>query len=298
MTGIFIAILVILFRNLKSPDLARVPWRKITRWSLLVLVAAIAIVANQIPQLLNKYATTTSLAMYFANQSILNFFGLSIDLAGVVLLLGVAWFFLERAFGPGRISAGSGMPPGYYRDALCVAAFGSAAMLGLGRLPGLFARWPLLRHALGANVPGNLDALNPASAAIASSIVSSFFLAGLVGLAAGLIAAYVRPAWQRAGIVILYAVLMTSNVATPGAFLRDAAYHLVAAAVIWMAVTRFVRFNALGYFLVCAIVALVPAAVDLLQQPNIYFRVNGYIVVAFAVATLAWPMIYWKRGQR
>ncbi|MBZ5661740.1 MAG: CPBP family intramembrane metalloprotease [Acidobacteriia bacterium] len=297
MSVILVAVLIILFRNLKNPDLARVPWRRLAKWSLWVLAAAIVILANQIPQVLQEYATTMPLSVYYASQSILRFFGLSIDLAGAVLLLGIAWFFLERAFGPGRIPAWTGMPPAYYRDAFCVAAFGSAAVMGLGHLPGLFARWPLLRHALSASVPGTLDMLNPASATVASSLLTSFFTAGLVGLAAGLIAAYVHPMWMRSGILVLYAVLMSSNVATPGAFFREAAYRLVAVAVLWMGVTRIVRFNTMGYFLLSAMIALVPGAVDLLQQPNSYFHANGYIVVAFAIATLAWPAICWRRGS-
>jgi membrane protease YdiL (CAAX protease family) len=296
MAVVLIAVLVIVLRSLKHPDLARVPWRKLGKWSVWVLAAAIVILANQIPQLLASYATTTPLAMYYAIQSILRFFSLSIDLAGTVLLLGIAWFFLARAFGPGRIAAWPGMQPAYYRDAFCVAAFGSAAVMGLFRLPGLFARWPLLRHTLGTAVSGNLDMLNPASAAIASSITATFLTVGLTGLAAGLVAATVRPRWMRAGIVILYAVLMAGNVATPGGFLRDAAFHLVAVTVLWFGVTQIARFNVMGYFLLGAIFALVPGALDLLEQPNAFFRANGYIVIAFALAVLAWPLIYWWRG--
>ena len=80
-------------------------------------------------------------------------FIMAIYLAGAVLLLGLAWFFLERAFGPGRIPPWRGMNAAYFRDAFCVALFGSAAVMGLNRLPALFARWPLLRHSLGASVP-------------------------------------------------------------------------------------------------------------------------------------------------
>ena len=294
MAVILIMILVILFRSLKHPDLARVPWRKLGKWSLWMLAAVIVILANQIPQVLQGYATTTPIAMYYAIQSILRFFGLSIDFAGFILLLGIAWFFLDRAFGPGRIPEWTGMQAAYYRDAFCVAAFGSAAVMGLGRLPGLFARWPLLRHTLGAAVPGNMDMLNPASTTIASSISMSFLTAGLVGLAAGLIAAYVRPLWMRAGILILYAALVAGNVATPEAYFREAAFLLVTAAVLWIGVAQIVRFNAMGYFLLGAMTTLVPGAVDLLKQPNAYFHANGYIVVVFALAVLALPLIYWK----
>jgi hypothetical protein len=244
---------------------------------------------------LETYTTATPLSMYYAVQSIVRFFGLSIDMAGAVLLLGIAWFFLERAFGPGRIPAWTGMQAAYYRDAFCVAAFGSMAVMGLNRIPGLFARWPLWQHSLAASLPGNLDALNPASDAIASAVSASFFTAGLVGLAAGLIAAYVRPLWMRAGILILYALLMTGNAATPGTFFREAAFRLLTAAVIWVGVAQIVRFNAMGYFLLVAMIALAPGAVDFLEQPNSYFHANGYVVVACAALALAWPVIYWKR---
>jgi len=223
-------------------------------------------------------------------------FIVAIYLAGAVLLLGLSWFFLERAFGPGRIPAWRGMNAAYFRDAFCVALFGSAAVMGLNRLPALFARWPVLRHSLGANVPGNLDVLNPAVGALASSIAAAFLTVGLLGLAASLIAGYVRPAWMRAVLMVLYALLMPINVATPGAFFREAAFHLVAVAAVWFGVTHIARFNVLGYFLLAATSTLVPAAIELLEQPNPYLHANGYAVLAFALAILAWPLQRWQRG--
>ena len=52
----------------------------------------------------------------------------------------------------------------------------------------------------------------------------------------------------------------------------------------------------MGYFLLSAMVALVPGAVNLLQQPNTYFHANGYVAIGFALAILAWPLIYWRRS--
>ena len=97
--------------------------------------------------------------------------------------------------------------------------------------------------------------------------------------------------------MILYAVLMATNVATSGAFLREAAFHLVAVAALWYGVAHIARFNVLGYFLLAAMIALVPAAIELLEQPNPYLHANGYAVVAIALAILAWPLIRWKRAQ-
>ncbi|HLW44374.1 MAG TPA: CPBP family intramembrane glutamic endopeptidase, partial [Candidatus Acidoferrales bacterium] len=229
----FITVLVIFFRSLKSPDVARVPWRPLGKLSILMLLAAIAIYVNRAPQLLLEYNTASPLATYYITLFISLIFVTAIYIAGAVLLLGLSWFFLERAFGPGRIPAWREMNAGYFRDAFCVALFGSAAVMGLSRLPALFARWPLLRHSLGASVPGNLDVLNPAVGVLASSIAASFLWVGLIGLAAGLIAAYIRPLWMRAGLLILYALVVATNVATPSGFFREAAFHLVAIAAIW-----------------------------------------------------------------
>ncbi len=120
-------------------------------------------------------------------------------------------------------------------------------------------------------------------------------LAGMVGLAAGLVAAYVRPIWMRLSIMILYAVLMTTNVATPGAFIRDAAFRLFVISVLWLGVKRVVRFNVMGYFLLAVMIALVPGAIELIEQPNPSFHANGYAVVAFAAVMLAWPLMRWQR---
>lgn len=293
--ALLITILVIFLRNLRGAEIARIPWRRLGRWSVWMLLAAIVILVNQSPQLLASYTTTMPLAMFYAIQSILRLFGLSLDFAGMVVLLGIAWFFLERAFGSGRIPAWRGMSAGYYRDAFCVAVFGSAAMMGLNRLPALFARWLLLRHTLAAAAPDGLDMINPALGSAASAITSGFVAIGIVGLFAAFIAAYIRPAWMRAGLVILYAALIATNVAAPGAFFREAAFRLVVAVVVWFGVSRVVRFNMLGYFLLAATITLVPDVAELLRQPNPYFHANGYAVLACALAILAWPLVLWKR---
>jgi membrane protease YdiL (CAAX protease family) len=292
----FITVLVIFFRSLKSPEVAGVPWLVLGKLSILMLLAGIVIYVNRVPQLLMTYPTASPLATFTIILFISMIFITAIYLAGAVLLLGLSWFFVEQSFGSGHIPVWSEMNAGYFRDAFCVALFGSAAVMGLNRLPALFARWPLLRHSLGASVPGNLDVLNPAVGALASSIAAAFLMVGLLGLAAGLIAAYVRPAWMRAALMILYAVLMATNVAVPGAFFREAAFHLVAVAALWYGVTHIARFNVLGYFLLAAMIVLVPTAMELLKQPNAYLHANGYAVLAIALAILAWPLLRWQRS--
>jgi hypothetical protein len=153
-----------------------------------------------------------------------------------------------------------------------------------------------LRHTLDAAVRDNLDVFNPAAGMIASGMSAGLFFVGLVALIAALVATYVRPLWMQAGLAVVVAVLMATNVATPGALFRDAAFYLLAIVVLWLGVTRVARFNMVGYFLFAAMMALVPGAIELLKQPNAYFHANGYAVAAFALALLAWPVLSWLRG--
>jgi hypothetical protein len=292
---VLITVLVIFLRSLKHSEIARVPWRRLGQWSVWVLAAGIVIFVNRMPQIMSNYTTTWPLKTFYAILFISLIFITALYLAVAVLLLGISWFFLERAFGPGRIPTWAGMRAEYYRDAICVAVFGAAALMGLDRLPELFSRWPILRHTLAASVPDGLDGLNAAAGAFASAIAASFRTAGLVGLAAGLIALHVRPRWMRAGLVILYAVLTATNVATPGSFLREALFNLLVIVALWFGVTHIVRFNMMAYFLLAATLTVVPSAVELIEQPNPFFHANGYAVVAFMLATLAWPLIYWRR---
>jgi hypothetical protein len=71
--------------------------------------------------------------------------------------------------------------------------------------------------------------------------------------------------------------------------------QLVIAAAVWYGVTRIARFNALGYALLAAMISLVSAAVDLLEQPNAYLHANGYAVLAVAAVIVAWPLFRWQR---
>ena len=291
-----IAVIVIFLRSLKSPDVARVPWRALGKLSMWMLLAAILIYVNRIPQILQNYTTASPLIIFYITMFISLIFITSIYVAGAVLLPGLAWFFLERAFGPGRIAALREWKPAYFRAAFWVALFGSGAVLGLTRLPLLLARWPLLRHTLPARVPENLDLLNPAAGSLASAMAAGFLAVGVLGLAAGLIAAHVRGKWMRAGLMILYAVLMATNVATPGAFFREAAFQLLLVAALWYGVAHIARFNVLGYVLLAAMLTLVPGAIDLLEQPNSYLHANGYAVLAIAIGILVWPLMRWQGG--
>jgi hypothetical protein len=154
-----------------------------------------------------------------------------------------------------------------------------------------------VRHTLNAAVPEGLDTLNPAIGNLATGILRSFLIPGTVAIGAALIAAYIRPRWMRAGMAVLVAVLFATNAATPATFLQEAAFNTVIFVAAWLSVKHIVRFNVLGYFLFAAMTALFSGAVELLAQPNAYFRANGYAIIAFAIALLAWPLMSWLRNR-
>jgi hypothetical protein len=101
---------------------------------------------------------------------------------------------------------------------------------------------------------------------------------------------------MQAGMVVLVAVLLATNAATPGTFLQEAAFHVAIFAALWLSVKHIVRFNVLGYFLLAAMTALIPDAIELLAQPNASFRANGFAVIVCAILTLTWPIMSWLRN--
>ena len=291
-----ITVLVIFLRNLRRPEITHVRWQGLGKFAAWMGIAAVVIFVNRAPQLLANYTTAWPLKTFYAVLFISLIFAISLYLSVAVLLLGLAWFFLERVFGRGSIQAvWTRLSGEYYRDALLIAVFGAAAIAGLGRLQALFSHWPLLRHTLGPTVPEGLDTLIPAAGTIASGIAVSFAIVGIAGLAAALVSMYVRPLWMRIALVLLLAALITTDVATAGSFFREAMFHLAALTAIWFGVTKLARFNVMGYFLFAAMIVTVPGAIELLEQPNGYFHANGYAVILFTLGLLAIPMLLWRR---
>jgi hypothetical protein len=96
--------------------------------------------------------------------------------------------------------------------------------------------------------------------------------------------------------VVLVALLLATDAATLGTFLREAAFHVAVFAIAWLAVKHVLRFNVLGYLLLAVMTELIPEGIDLITQPNVYFRGNAYAVIVFAAALVAWPLVSWRRN--
>lgn len=296
------AALVIFFMNLKQPAAAGIPWRRLARWSLWGLLASVVIHANRIPMFLALYPTDKPFKIYAAGLLILVVLSISFVYSALFLLFGLAWFFLAKVFGVERLPSWRGMPAAYYRDALFLALGGTGVLLGLSHLFPLLARvWPVARKAVEASLPSGFDASVPGAMAIAQAIGTfpsgGLFRAGLIALAAGFIAGYVRPRWMRLGLVLLVAVALAGEWGSPGDFAQRILVQLILLGVVWWGVARILRFNLLAYFLIATTIALVGAATSLLRQPNAFLRTNGYAVVAALLALLAWPLVAWLRSS-
>ncbi len=293
--------LVIFFKNLKQPAAAGVPWRRMARWATWGLLAAAIIRINVMPLVLANYPTQFPFKTFMTIVVISDFLIVAFVYSALLFLFGLAWFFVSRAFSRERMPSWSGMPAGYYRDAFCLALCGTAAMLGLSRLPYLIGRvWPTAHRALEASLPTSFDTYLPAvqaiGQAVAGALSGGLFLAGYIALAAGFIAGYVRQMWMRVGVALLVAVALAGDWGSPADFAQQVLVQLIILGVLWWGVIRVVRFNLLAYFLIAATVTLTGAATRLLQQPNPFFRANGYAVVGAALALLAWPLVAWLRA--
>jgi hypothetical protein len=73
-------------------------------------------------------------------------------------------------------------------------------------------------------------------------------------------------------------------------------FDLIALGVIWWSVSKLVRFNMLGYFLLFATMTAAESAAELLAQPNSFFRANGTAVLIAALLMLAWPLMAGRRA--
>jgi len=251
------------------------------------------------PQYLAGYPTQNSFFNYLGMTGIGLVLSSAVLYAAVVVLWGLAWFFLARSYGSERLPGWRWMPPLYYRDALLVGLCGCGIAAGMARLRELVAQlWPVAQYGLTASVPANPDVALPALQALASAVTTGFVAIGVLALAAGFAAWYVRNPWMQALLLGLLALLGAPGGGSAGALVQNVLTGWAGLLLIWRAAHRVVRFNLLGYFLAVALTLLAAAAAELLRQPNFYFRANGWALVGAAFLLLLWPLIAWQHGNR
>lgn len=290
-----IAVLVQFFRSLKTGEVAAVPWTRLARWSLAVLVAALAGYATLEPQYLSAYRTDLPFRTFLGTTIIGLSLGAMLFYSLSVFLFGLAWIFLARRYGAHRLPGAGGMPAAYYRDGLVAGVCGSAILLGLRRLPELAARlWPVARFSFPASVPDMLDARWPAVHAVSGAVMHGLLAVGVLMLTWGFASCYLRGAGVQAALLVALVVLAGSRAGSWGDFVQSAVIGVVEVAVIWWGAQRILGVNLLAYVVVALVVSLSGAAAELLEQPNALLRANGWAVVAAAVMLVAWAAFKWR----
>ncbi|MGZ4818631.1 MAG: CPBP family intramembrane glutamic endopeptidase [Terriglobales bacterium] len=287
-----VSALILFFRNLRRQT---VPWKRLSKWALVALAGTALVTITGIPQLLANYPTAIPLRTFEAISGVSLFLAILLSYTLAYFLLGLAWFFLARSFGEERLSAWSGMPGTYYRDALVIALGGTAALAGLQRLAQLASRaLPTMMRSFPAAVPSRLDGFAPAASAIGHALSTGILVTGAVGLISGFIACYLRKRWMQSALLVGAAVALVSDWGSPADFVKRLVIQVCLLGILWAGVRGLARFNTLAYFLIAALPGLLATAVELAKQPNTYFKVNGVIVAAAALALMLWPLLAWR----
>jgi hypothetical protein len=294
-----IAILTIFLRNLKNPQITAVPWRRIALWSLGVLAASLVRFVALEPQYMLTYRTDQPFTTFIGTLLISQALGAALFYSSAILLFGLAWFFLARAYGSDRLPFSRKMASAYYRDAALVGFCGWAIFIGLHRLRDLAAAiWPVARFDFPANVPAGLDANWPAVNVLASATAYSFLAVGIVVLVLGFVSGYLRSSWMQLILLAAFAILSVPRWGSRGDFIQSAALVFLQFAVIWWGAKRVVRLNFLGYFLLAMLLSLSPAIDALTRQPNPYFRSNAVVLMAAVAILLLGLLASWRRAAR
>jgi hypothetical protein len=294
LAAVVVWMLVIFFRNLRNTP---VPWGRISRWALWAALAVAINMANNWPKVLLNYSTEIPLRMFMAISAVGIFFAVAVVYGGVFLALAFGWFFLARAFGEGRLPGWLGMPREYYRDALVLAAcIPGMAMVATGRLPALAdTLLPTWKRSVNVNVPDGLDSLLPAASEIAGAVILGLLVAGVIGLCAGFVGQWREKRVWQAVFFAGMALALTGMPANGADFGKNFVVAALQLGFLWFLVTRVLRFNLLGYFLVAATVALVSAAVELGRQPVEFYRLNAGLCAA-AIAALIGLGVFLSRS--
>jgi hypothetical protein len=155
--------------------------------------------------------------------------------------------------------------------------------------------WPTVHRSLPANMGLGFDAVLPAGSAIGMALVSALYTTGLILCITGFLAAMVKARWLRLVLFVLGAMLLAGTAWGNGADLaKQFLAEAIVLAVIVFGVRRVIRFNVLGALVAVGCLALLSAAVELLGQPEAFYRTNGYAVVLAMLVLLLYPLALWR----
>jgi Type II CAAX prenyl endopeptidase Rce1-like len=296
--GLGVITVVFLLKNLKSDAARSIPWRRISGYSLWGLCGYLAVflLGNRLATFMNAYDTAIPLKMTFGIIGIVSLFGVLIYFGGIAVLLGMAWFFAARAFGVERLPHSSGKPAEYYRDALFIGLGGAAGLLGLQRLlASASSYWPTVHRSLPAIFGQDFDATLPTASIAGGTLVQGLLMTSVVVLIASFLAAHVCQTSLRILLLLGGALaLVGGGWGSPADLGKQFLARLILLGVVAFGVRYIMRFNVLGCFLVVAGTSLFGGATELMAQPDLFYRTNGYVILLMLVLLFAWPLATWR----
>jgi len=263
------------------------------RWGQALWVAlplgtiTLAGMAMTFPLLFSQYPTTFSLESFEATL-------------GVGLFIGALALFIAIACGVALILALEPDALAVFRranrkvfgiDAIFSAGLAAVLVAALGRL-----RWLLIDsfHAqalLSADARTVFATISPAASGIASACQEALFWLALLAVVAYVVRYLER--WPGAAVLAGLAAaagLLPGAVHTAGEFSLYYGIRLIYLAAAVLFVKYLVRRNYLAYLLIAWTLALLDKGGDLLSQPATPLRMQGGILIALLVATLAWAL--------
>jgi len=296
-----ITAIIVFLKNLKSEAARSIPWRRIAFWSVWGLCGYLMVflLGNRVPIALNAYNTAIPLKVMFGGIAISALLGAPLYFSGIALLFGIAWYYAKRAFGEDRLPSWAGMPGSYYRDALWIGLAGTASLLGLERLLAVAStHWPTVHRSLEASFGLDFDALLPAASILGGTVLRGLLLTGLVTATAAFVAAQVGQPGLRLLLLLVGALALTGGTwGSPSDLAKQFLARLILLSFIVFGVRQVMRFNILGCFLVIAGTSLLGGAVELLSQPDSFYRANSYSALLALVLLFAWPFAAWRMGD-
>lgn len=263
-----------------------VPWGTALR---LAIPAALLTATGgllRLPQMYERYDTAIPLATFQASAYI----GLAITVVGALLGFAFAAGFLTSFFPdclPAfRASRRRSTTLDAVAAALAAAGFATAAARLEGLLDGRFHAQALLD--LGA--PGLLESLSPAVSALAGAATGILTTGAAVALIVLLASRLPRP-WLLPAALPATLALVSPDARTP-AELAVSYIPILYSAVFALIFCRwFGRRNYLAYALVLWTAGVYAPLADLLGNPNSRYQVQGWIVVAMALAPVIWLVL-------
>jgi membrane protease YdiL (CAAX protease family) len=296
--GLVIWTIVPFLRNLRSDVGRSIPWKRLAVWASWALLAYVVVFAcgKAIPSAMNAYNTAIPYRTMLAIVGIGALLGGPFQFGFLMLVFGMGWYYARRAFGEERLPGWAGMPAVYYRDALWVGLGGAAGLMGLQTvLQAVAQHWPTAHRVTEAAFGTEFDTILPGAATVAATLQHSLLFTGLVALLASFLAAQVRQAWLRWLLFVPVSLALVGGVwGNAGDFAKQWIAQATVLGVLVLGVTRVMRFNALGCFLLLFLMSLISDAGDFVGQPDRFYRLNGYVMIAALAIAVILPLMAWR----